>query len=297
MKCTAVSPECPVEATTYGYAPNLAANTLYLVIFGTCACAQIILGAKFGAITYTALTTIGCIGEALGYIGRILMHSNAWSSSGFILQILLLILSPSFLAAALYFNLKRVINYLGPEYSRINSRFLAPIFITCDAIGFVTQAIGGGTEASSSSGDTSQRLTDIGNDIMIAGITFQAVTMAAAAVFCLDYWFSYRKAYLERHNRGILQLESKSNMFTYFIYSNVVAFIVILIRCIYRIPEMAGGWGNPTMRNEAEFMIFDGVMVIIAAILMTAAHAGVFFPASRNVRCALRRSDEIELRA
>lgn len=234
MKCTAVSPEFQVEATTYGYAPNLAANTLYLVIFGICACAQMALGAKFGAKTYTALATIGCIGEALGYAGRIIMHSNPWNSSGFILQILLLILSPSFLAAALYLNLKRVILYLGPEYSRIKPRFFAPIFIICDAIGFFTQAIGGGTEASSSSGSTSQRLTNIGNDIMIAGITFQAVTMAACAVFCLDYWFRRRTGFSKRPDHGVLQLQFKSSTFTYFISSNIVAFTAILIRCIYR---------------------------------------------------------------
>jgi hypothetical protein len=29
-----------------------------------------------------------------------------------------------------------------------------------------------------------------------------------------------------------------------------------------RIPEMAGGWGNPLMQNEVEFMILDGASVL-----------------------------------
>jgi len=41
---------------------------------------------------------------------------------------------------------------------------------------------------------------------------------------------------------------------------------------------MAGGWGNPLMRNQAEFMVFDGTMIAIACILMTIAHPGIFFP-------------------
>jgi hypothetical protein len=53
-----------------------------------------------------------------------------------------------------------------------------------------------------------------------------------------------------------------------------VAFIAIFIRCVYRcveqhrpfetltdmcsIPEMSGGWGNPLMQNQVEFMVLDG---------------------------------------
>jgi len=36
----------------------------------------------------------GCAGEMAGYIGRIMMHSNPWSNSGFELQICTLIFSP-----------------------------------------------------------------------------------------------------------------------------------------------------------------------------------------------------------
>ena len=38
-----------------------------------------------------------------------------------------------------------------------------------------------------------------------------------------------------------------------------LAYITVLIRCIYRLPEMAGGWGNPLMRNEKEFLLLDGM--------------------------------------
>jgi hypothetical protein len=38
-----------------------------------------------------------------------------------------------------------------------------------------------------------------------------------------------------------------------------VAYVTVLIRCIYRLPEMAGGWGNALMRNEREFLLLDGM--------------------------------------
>ncbi|KAK1093717.1 hypothetical protein LTR48_001784 [Friedmanniomyces endolithicus] len=56
---------------------------------------------------------------------------------------------------------------------------------------------------------------------------------------------------------------------------------------------MAGGWGAPLMRQQAEFMVLDGAMIATAAILMTVAHPGIFFPAigSRNRKAALIERD------
>lgn len=39
-----------------------------------------------------------------------------------------------------------------------------------------------------------------------------------------------------------------------------------------RIPEMAGGWGNSLMRNEAEFMILDGASVLQRFLLAARAN-------------------------
>ena len=38
------------------------------------------------------------------------------------------------------------------------------------------------------------------------------------------------------------------------------------------------------MQEQPEFMVFDGTMVAIAAILMTVAYPGIFFPEIRRVR-------------
>lgn len=39
----------------------------------------------------------------------------------------------------------------------------------------------------------------------------------------------------------------------------VVAYMAILIWCVYRIAEMAGGWRNPIMQNQWLFVVLDGV--------------------------------------
>jgi hypothetical protein len=35
--CTQVTPECPLSATTLGYAPNLGANLFFTIAYGLCA--------------------------------------------------------------------------------------------------------------------------------------------------------------------------------------------------------------------------------------------------------------------
>ena len=100
--CTSVSADCPVEATIYGYTPNLAANTIFVVIFGLCLLAHSFLGLKHRTWTYLIALWFGCLGETLGYIGRIMLWDNAWSENGFNIQICCLIISPAFITAGVY---------------------------------------------------------------------------------------------------------------------------------------------------------------------------------------------------
>lgn len=59
----------------------------------------------------------------------------------------------------------------------------------------------------------------------------------------------------------------------------VVAYITILIRCIYRIPELNDGWGGKLMRDETEFIALESVMISIAVAAQTVFHPGFCFPA------------------
>jgi hypothetical protein len=75
--------------------------------------------------------------------------------------------------------------------------------------------------------------------------------------------------------------------FRIFCWAIGFAFLTILIRCLYRIPEMAGGWGNPRMRDEPVFLGLDGGMVALASIAFTVAHPGFMFPPMRKGKKAI----------
>lgn len=93
-ECLSVSLQCPVEATIYGYAPNLGANAFFCAFFGVFLILNVILTIRFRTWFYGILIILGCAGEVAGYIGRIMMHNNPWDNNGFIMQICTLIFSP-----------------------------------------------------------------------------------------------------------------------------------------------------------------------------------------------------------
>ncbi|KAH1291181.1 hypothetical protein KXX11_000217 [Aspergillus fumigatus] len=45
---------------------------------------------------------------------------------------------------------------------------------------------------------------------------------------------------------------------------------------------MAGGWGNPLMQKENEFLVLDGMMIALAVLALTVLHPGYFFRSIRK---------------
>ncbi|KAK4622080.1 Efflux pump himE [Fulvia fulva] len=290
--CTEVTPQCPVELTTYGYRPTLAGNSIILALFGICTIAQLALGIKHRLPAFASVVCIACALECAGYGGRLMMNDNPWSSGGFKLQIVGLILAPSFLAAGIYLTFKHLVIVLGRQYSRLMPRLYPWIFISCDFASIVLQAIGGGIAASET-----EQLLDVGNGIIIAGIAFQVATMGVCILLAVDFaiklWKSRSRSTADGAALENVKTYTTTTAFYYYLGCMAVAFVTIFIRCIYRLPEMAGGWGNPLMRNEKEFLILDGAMVAIAAVLMTIAHPGIFFSEMRAKNVA-RQAEQAE---
>ncbi|GAB7327852.1 hypothetical protein MBLNU13_g11642t1 [Cladosporium sp. NU13] len=279
--CTEVTPECPVEWTTYGYYPNLGGNVFLLILFAICFFAQLVIGWKTKVRAFAIVVAIGCGLESIGYGGRLMMNENPWTSDGFKMQVCCLILAPSFLAAGYYLTIKTVVNHLGRESSKLAPRWYTWIFIGCDIVSILTQAAGGGIASAATDGDN---LLDVGNGLIMAGIAFQVATMATCMVLTLDFFIR-----LSRNRRNDVASTGTPGAlsdpkFKFYLGCSAFGFLTIFIRCVYRLPEMAGGWGGELMRREDEFMVLDGMMTAIAAICLTVAHPGIFLPTigSRN---------------
>ncbi|KIW01540.1 uncharacterized protein PV09_07018 [Verruconis gallopava] len=269
--CTQVSPSCPVSATTYGYYPNLGANAFFLALFTLLFILHIPLTIHYRLWTYSFAVASSCFLELLGYAGRLMMHSNPWSENGFRIQIICLVFGPSFLAAGIYLTLKHLILHFGAEFSRLKPRLYTWVFIGCDVFSIITQSGGGGVAVA---GKSKPHLATIGNDIIVAGISFQVVTMGVCGLFAIDYAFRLWKSKKASGFAFRVRL-SRPHVFC---ITSALAYVFVLIRCIYRVPEMAGGWGNKLMRRETEFLVLDGLMIAFASILLTVSHPGFMFP-------------------
>ncbi|KAJ5679930.1 hypothetical protein N7462_008174 [Penicillium macrosclerotiorum] len=281
--CTAVSPQCPVEATTYGYYPNFAGNVFFTVFFGVLGVFQVGLGVYFRTWTFMTALGVGALMEMAGYVGRILMNANPWNESAFKLQIVCLVLAPTFVAAGVYLTLKHIVLNLGPEHSRLKPRLFTWIFISCDVGSLILQAAGGGVAAAA--GHDDQKLLKAGDDIIIAGIAFQVVTMAVCGILGLNFfWNVWRKGngFVGEKNLNDPTPAISPRRMKMIVVAEIFAYFTVLIRCIYRIPEMAGGWGSALMQKENEFLVLDGMMIALGVLAFTLCHPGLFIPSMRT---------------
>ncbi|KIX95282.1 uncharacterized protein Z520_09199 [Fonsecaea multimorphosa CBS 102226] len=272
--CTEVTPRCPVEHSIYGYYPSIGANAFFVAFFAMCGALQLLFGIRYKTWTYLIAMLLACVDQSLGYIGRVILHSNPFNSVGFEIQICCLILGPAFNSAAIYLVLKHITLTFGPEYSKIKPNWYTWIFITGDLISLVIQAIGGGMAATANSNQSQQ---NTGDDLMMAGIAWQVVTLfffgGAAAWYVVRRWRAHDVPFSTEATRFL-----NDRKFQLFVYGFIIAYVAIMIRCIYRLVEMAGGWANPVMQFEPAFIALDGCMVVIATLVQTVCHPGFCFP-------------------
>jgi hypothetical protein len=188
-----------------------------------------------------------------------------------------LIISPAFVSAGIYLTLKHIVLEFGDGWSRLRPNWYTWIFIGADILSLLLQGAGGGTAATADDGSS---LQDVGTNLMIAGVIWQVVCLGGFGYFLVEYGVrTYRHAHeLSAESMRIF----RSTRFRCFMAAIAIAFVTIFARCVYRIPELTGGWGNELMRNEAEFIVLEGVMIVIAVLVLTVFHPGFCFPALGN---------------
>jgi RTA1 like protein len=153
-----------------------------------------------------------------------------------------------------YLTLKHIVLAFGQERSQIQARYYTWIFITCDFISLMLQAVGGGFAAGAGN---NAKTRNTGTDLMISGIVWQVATLLAFAALVIDYVLRTRRAWSDVSPEAKTLL--RQSKFRGFLAAVTVAFVTVFLRCVYRIAEMVGGWANPIMRDEIGFSIMEGM--------------------------------------
>ncbi|KAK0362572.1 hypothetical protein LTR02_014696 [Friedmanniomyces endolithicus] len=264
---------CPVEYSIYGYRPNLGSVIFFLALFAISGAVYVWQGVKTRTKFFTGAMVIGSLSEVMGYVAKILLWQDPFSDTGFKMSVVLLTFAPAFYAAGIYYTLKHICLTFGADFSRLRPALYTQIFITCDVLSIALQAAGGAI-ASISATDS---LLKVGDNVMITGLATQVFTLVIFGILAADYGFAI---YRNRAHLNPLTAELRqSRQFKLFLGALWVAYFGILIRCSYRVAELAGGWANnPILREQYLFICLDGMAVAIAALVLNIWHPGFCFP-------------------
>ena len=219
-----------------------------------------------------------------GYLGRMILYENPFSNVGAAFQICALSLAPGFFAWTIWLILKQFMLAFGNRFGigfsdlRLCSWFMAYICIfstTMHMTGDLMQFFG----------------NPLDEQLLLWGYTL-AIATALLQVFCLillasmtGFYFLQRRRYFRQQShtpscnaRKFLQdREYEMAALRRSIPHIVVAFLFILVRCIYRLAAAIGGWNSRVNLDELTFAIVEGFTCCIAAGILINVHPAYSF--------------------
>lgn len=126
--------------------------------------------------------------------------------------------------------------------------------------------------------------TDVttGDNIMIAGLAFQVLTLLAFIVCCIDFAINTTR---RRRQLGAaafdqsaaLQKLRGSWLFRGFLFALGLATVGVFWRSVYRVAELSRGWNGPLMYRQDLFIGFEGVMIAVACLALNVFHPSLCF--------------------
>lgn len=274
------SPYCDNVRSFYNYRLSLPANAVFLTLFSISLIWFIVTYAVTRrGLGFTIAMILGIICEVLGYAGRLMSWKNPWNENGFLIQICCLTIGPAFMAAGIYLCLRRIVYAFSPENSRIPPEYYTRIFIPCDVISLVLQATGGGMASVASHNNEP---IETGDNIMIAGLAFQVFTllvfMICAADFALNAMRRRRKLGAAAFDQNdVTRRVRNSWLFRGFLAALAISTICIFWRSVFRVAELSRGWEGELTYRQDLFIGFEGVMVIVACLVLNFFHPTVCF--------------------
>ncbi|KKZ63927.1 hypothetical protein EMCG_01786 [[Emmonsia] crescens] len=260
---------CPIEASIYQYRPSLPANATFIAIFGLSGLIHLLqLSIWRSNYAFSILILLGCLGEIAGYVGRLMLYFNPFNINGFLIQICALTVAPALFTAGVYFCIADIVRLFGGEgTSRLKPNQYAWIFIPCDIVSLLLQALGGGV---ASVATRNQKNGTVGVNIMIAGLVFQVFSLLMFILLLAEFFVKvYRRGYLWREGDGSeikagsgraggIGRAARARLYLFF-FAFSLAILCIFIRCSYRVAELSSGFRGKLIRDEGSFIGLDGV--------------------------------------
>ncbi|KAJ6571290.1 RTA1-domain-containing protein [Mycena capillaripes] len=268
-----------VADSQYGYIPTEKVTLIFLGLFGLSTALHIGQAVWFRMWWLLPTACLCGIGEIVGWTGRLWSSFSPSLDDPYMMQITTTIIAPTPLIAVSFILLGRIVERVGPCYSRIPQKWYSRIFVSCDFVALVVQGLGGGLAASADD----EAGANLGAHIMLGGIVFQFVAIIVYTSCAIDFLRNYNSDKPVREVQLSVRVARPMDPHIKLqIYALAFSTFVLFVRSIYRIIELATGWHGKVIQTEIYFNIFDGAMVVLAIYTINIAHPGLLMGSVRN---------------
>ncbi|KAI0453451.1 RTA1 like protein-domain-containing protein [Xylaria acuta] len=263
---TCAAADCP-RAFLY-QPPTLTPNVILLAFFATLIPVALALGARYRSLGFTTAIATGLVLEVVGYVGRLLLHSNPNSRAGLAIFLVGTTLGPTCICGAMFLIAPRIVAVYGEEYHAWRPVWYLVLFSVLTMVSLILELAGSVVSIVQDVPTT----VDIGVRILVAGLAVQLVALIIFVIHATLFAIALRT-----RQHGLDPRFSHiytGNLFRVSIVAFTVATALVILRTAYRILQVAEGFQSTIAQAETLFLVLDAGAVHIAATLLLA-----FFPA------------------
>ncbi|ODV80682.1 putative transporter or flippase transmembrane protein [Suhomyces tanzawaensis NRRL Y-17324] len=308
------------EENLYNMPLNHPANIIYLVVYAIIFAYITGMLVKSRYHWFNITFFCGYALEFAGFLGRVLSLTDNTNLQYYLLQYVPLTIAPAFIMAGIYFLFAQLVVIHGRKYSVLKPMWYSYFFIASDVLSLMVQAIGGGM-ASAASKD--HKDTKPGTDVMIVGICIQVVAMTIFVVFWFEFlnrlFFKdskdikattespytkrsfanffrflfntkssrdYRQMYQDSYYNQNFKSIRERKLLPYFPLALTIAVVLIYIRCVYRVVELAQGFTGYLVTHEVYLMVLDAFMIAISGLIFIPFHPVLVFGSTNLIKVA-----------
>ncbi|KAF9775577.1 hypothetical protein IL306_006318 [Fusarium sp. DS 682] len=235
---------------------------------------------------YFIVVVIGSAIEVAAYNLRIHSIQNQSEITPFVLTLTYTVLAPVLIAAGNYLLISRlIVAVLPPSRHRIlkiPGHRLTPIFVACDVVAFLIQGSGSGI---ASSDNWQGEMERIGVKVLIVGLVFQLV--AFSLFLCV-----FRRFHVLAVHMAVDNAPSGWQKVVLAVY---ISSILIMVRCIFRVIEFAGGRDAYAFSHEWLFWVFESLPMVGAIGIFCFYHPSRYLGRNGGRSMYVAAEDTVEL--
>lgn len=298
-------------------------NVVFLIVFLVLLIYRVgmLYRSRYHAFNITFI--LGEICQVVGWLGRVLAIKQGSLFALSMMQGIGITISPTFLMAGIYFLFAQLVVIHGREFSVLKPMWYSYFFITTDVISLFIQSGGGAILAKQGTLSSSQ---NTGTIVMLLGIGLQIVAMTIFLVFWFEFlnrvYFKplknnqlflfqaspfakrsfgnymrflfnarlireFRMQNLEVHYTPKFHEIRSRALFPWFPLAMSIAVLLVYIRCVYRVVELAQGYSGYLMTHEVFLFALDGAMIAMTCLIFMPFHPLWVFGRKNIIKLAL----------